>query len=121
MLASGALLGLMMVLVAPWIVPLVFGEKYRAVIPVLNVLAWCIPIRFLSAGVGSALLNEKHMRYRVYVMGLSAAAVVLLNLAWIPAHHEMGAAAAVLAGETLLLLTMYAGVRRFHPNREPSR
>lgn len=121
MLASGALLALMMVLVAPWIVPLVFGEKYRAVIPVLNVLAWCIPIRFLSAGVGSALLNEKHMRYRVYVMGLSAAAVVLLNLAWIPAHHEMGAAAAVLSGETLLLLTMYAGVRRFHPNREPSR
>jgi O-antigen/teichoic acid export membrane protein len=121
MLVSGALLGVMVVLVAPWIVPLVFGEKYRAVIPVLNVLAWCIPIRFLSAGVGSALLNEKHMRYRVYVMGLSAAAVVLLNLAWIPAHHELGAAAAVLAGEALLLLTMYAGVRRFHPNREPSR
>jgi O-antigen/teichoic acid export membrane protein len=120
MLLSGALLGVVMVLMAPWIVPLAFGEKYRAVIPVLNVLAWCIPIRFLSAGVGSALLNEKHMRYRVYVMCLSAVAVILLNFAWIPAHHELGAAAAVVAGESLLLLTMYAGVRRFHSKREPS-
>ncbi|MEO5830553.1 MAG: polysaccharide biosynthesis C-terminal domain-containing protein [Rhodanobacter sp.] len=118
MLISGVLLGLMVVLVAPWIVPLVFGEKYRAVIPVLNVLAWCIPIRFLSTGVGSALLNERHMRYRVYVMGISAAVVVVLNLTWIPAHHEMGAAAATVVGEAVLLLTMYAGVRRFHSNQE---
>ncbi len=118
MLVSGVLLAAMTVLVAPWIVPLVFGEKYRAVIPVLNVLAWCIPIRFLSVGVGSALLNEQHMRYRVYVMGISAVVVVLLNLAWIPAHHELGAAAANVVGEIVLLLALYAGVRRFHANRE---
>lgn len=118
MLVSGVLLAAAMVLVAPWVVPLVFGEKYRAVIPVLNVLAWCIPIRFLSAGVGSALLNEQHMRYRVYVMGICAAVVVALNLAWIPSHHELGAAAANVVGEIVLLLAMYAGVRRFHMNRE---
>ena len=117
MLVSGVVLGVMVVLVAPWIVPLVFGEKYHGVIPVLNVLAWCIPIRFLSTGVGSALLNEQHMRYRVYVMGISAAVVVLLNLAWIPTHHELGAAAATVIGEVVLLLTMYVGVRRFHANR----
>lgn len=118
MLVSGVLLAAMLVLAAPWIVPLVFGEKYDAVVPVLLVLAVCIPIRFLSVGVGSALLTEQHMRYRVFTMGLCAVVVVLLNLALIPAYHELGAAAATVIGEIVLLLTTYAGVRRFHANRE---
>lgn len=121
MLVSGVLLAAVVVLVAPWVVPLAFGEKYRAVVPVLLVLAACIPIRFLSTGVGSALLNEQHMRYRVFAMGLSAAVVIVLNLLLIPAHHELGAAAATVVGEAVLLLTMYAGVQRFHPSAERPR
>jgi O-antigen/teichoic acid export membrane protein len=67
--------------------------------------------------VGSALLNERHMRYRVLAMGAGAAVVVLLNLVLIPSHHELGAAAATVGGETVLALALYAGVRRFHPDR----
>ena len=118
MLVSGILLAAGVVLLAPWLVPLAFGEKYRAVVPVLLVLAVCIPIRFLSTAVGSALLNEQHMRYRVFAMGLSAAVVIVLNLALVPSLHERGAAIATVVGEAVLLLTMYAGVQRFHPNRE---
>lgn len=121
MLVSGVALAAGVVLAAPWVVPLVFGEKYRAVVPVLLVLAVCIPIRFLSTGVGSALLNEQHMRYRVFAMGFSAAVVIVLNLALIPAHHELGAAAATVVGEAVLLLIMYAGVQRFHPSGERPR
>ena len=121
MLASGVMLAAAVAVGAPWMVPLAFGEKYRAVVPVLLVLAACIPIRFLSTSVGSALLNERHMRYRVFAMGLSAAVVIVLNLALIPAHHELGAAAATVMGEAVLLLTLYAGVRRFHPIEERSR
>jgi O-antigen/teichoic acid export membrane protein len=121
MLVSGLLLAALVVLAAPWMVPLAFGEKYRAVVPVLLVLAACIPIRFLSTGVGSALLNERHMRYRVFAMGVSAAVVIVLNLALIPAHHELGAAAATVVGEAVLLLTLYAGVRRFHPTAQRPR
>ncbi|KAA0069375.1 polysaccharide biosynthesis C-terminal domain-containing protein [Rhodanobacter sp. T12-5] len=118
MLISGVLLGAMVMLFAPWMVPLAFGEKYRPVVPVLLALAVCIPIRFLSAGVGSALLTERHMRYRVFTMGLCAVVVVLLNLILIPTYHEMGAAAATVVGETVLLLATYVGVRRFYANRE---
>jgi O-antigen/teichoic acid export membrane protein len=121
MLVSGVLMAALVVLFAPWVVPLAFGEKYRAVVPVLLVLAACIPIRFLSTGVGSALLNEQHMRYRVFAMGLSAGVVIVLNLLLIPAHHELGAAAATVVGEAVLLLTMYAGVQRFHPSAERPR
>jgi O-antigen/teichoic acid export membrane protein len=111
-------LGGLLMVVAPWLVPIIFGEQYRPVVKVLMVLAVCVPLRFLVTGVGSALLNERHMRYRVLAMGVSAAMVVLFNVLLIPAHHEMGAAVAAVAGEASLLLALYVGVRRFHPNRQ---
>jgi O-antigen/teichoic acid export membrane protein len=118
MLISGTVLGGLLMVVAPWLVPIIFGEQYRPVVKVLMVLAVCVPLRFLVTGVGSALLNERHMRYRVLAMGVSAAMVVLFNVLLIPAHHEMGAAVAAVAGEASLLLALYVGVRRFHPNRQ---
>lgn len=114
MLAGGVLLGLLMVTVAPWAVPLAFGPAYRPVVPVLMILAVCIPLRFLSTSVGSALLNERHMRYRVFAMGLSALVVVMLDVWLIPIHHERGAAVATVIGELALLAALHAGVRRFH-------
>jgi O-antigen/teichoic acid export membrane protein len=118
MLAAGIVLGGLVALLARWAVPLAFGEKYQAVVPVLMVLAWCVPIRFMSTGVGSALLSERHMRYRVFAMGLSALVVIVLNVLLIPAHHEIGAAIATVVGESVLLLALYGGVHRFHPPRE---
>lgn len=114
MLAAGILIGLALVVVSPWIVPIIFGAKYQAVVPVLTVLAICVPVRFLSTGISSALLNEKHMRYRVVVMGLSAVVVVAFNAMLIPRYHEIGAAIATVIGEGSLLLGMLIGLRRFH-------
>ena len=118
MLVAGIVLGGLVALLARWAVPLAFGEKYQAVAPVLMVLAWCVPIRFMSTGVGSALLSERHMRYRVFAMGLSALVVIVLNVLLIPSRHEIGAAIATLVGESVLLLALYGGVRLFHPPRE---
>ncbi|MFC3653473.1 oligosaccharide flippase family protein [Dyella humi] len=117
MLASGVFVALALVVVAPWLVPIVFGEKYKPVVRVLTVLAVCVPVRFLSTAVSSALLNEQHMRYRVVAMGLSAVMVVVFNVMLIPTYHEMGAAIATVAGEVSLLLAMYGGMRRFHARR----
>ncbi|GAB2579446.1 hypothetical protein GCM10027066_22230 [Dyella jejuensis] len=121
MLVSGLLVGAALALVSPWIVPIIFGEKYQPVVKVLMVLAVCVPIRFLSTAVSSSLLNEQHMRYRVFAMGLSAVVVIVLNALLIPAHHEMGAAVATVIGETSLLLALYMGVRRFHSDKRRAR
>jgi O-antigen/teichoic acid export membrane protein len=121
MLVSGALIGLLLVVVAPWLVPIAFGEKYRPVVKVLVVLAPCVPIRFLSTGVSSALLNEQHMRFRVFAMVACTVLVIALNVLLIPAFHEMGAAVATVIGEASMLLAFYIGVRRFHANRESMR
>jgi O-antigen/teichoic acid export membrane protein len=112
MLAGGLLIGAVLALSAPYLVPIAFGEAYRPVASILMVLALCVPIRFLSTAVGSALLTEDHMRYRVVAMALSTAVAVLLNVLLIPLFNEMGAAVATVLAETLLLLAMYRGVGR---------
>jgi len=118
MLALGLLIGIAMVVSTPWVVPIVFGEAYRPVIQILMLLAICVPIRFLSVSMGSVLLTEDHMRFRVYAMGLAAAVVIGMNLLLIPRFSAMGAAGATLMGECVLLLVTYYCVQRFvKPNR----
>ncbi|MGX5732408.1 lipopolysaccharide biosynthesis protein [Pseudoxanthomonas beigongshangi] len=111
MLASGIAGGIALAFGAT-LAPQIFGAGYRTVVPLLQVLALCVPLRFLSTAVGSVLLTEGHMRYRVGAMALAALAAVLLNLALIPAFAEMGAAIATVIAEALLLGLMYRGARR---------
>jgi len=112
MLLLGTATGLGLAATAPLLVPLVFGEEYRKAGTILMVLAACVPIRFLSTSVGSALLTGGHMRYRVRAMGWATAAAVVLNVMLIPEYDEFGAAAATVAAEILLLFSMYSGVRK---------
>ncbi len=111
MLASGVLVGAALAVCAPWAVH-VFGRDYQGVVLLLQILAICVPLRFLSTAVGSVLLTEGHMRYRVAAMALAALAAVLLNLALIPRFGESGAAMATVIAEALLLVLMYRGARR---------
>lgn len=117
MLALGLLVGGALVVVSPWVVPMIFGEKYQQVAKVLMVLAICVPARFLCTVMTTALLNEKHTRYRVGATGFNALVVVVFNVILIPHYHVMGAAFATVLGELSSLLSMYLGVRRFHAHR----
>ena len=118
MLALGLLIGIALVVATPWVVPIVFGEAYRPVIQILMILAVCVPIRFVSVAMGSVLLTEDHMRFRVYAMGLAAAVVIGMNLLLIPRFSAIGAAGATVMGECVLLLVTYYCVQRFvKPNR----
>ena len=75
----------------------------------------CVPIRFLSTAVGSALLTESHMRYRVVAMLVASLVAVALNAWAIPRHGATGAAWATVVAEAVLLLSMWLGVRRIAP------
>ncbi|BCT93323.1 hypothetical protein LYSHEL_23470 [Lysobacter helvus] len=103
-----------LVVVAPFVVPRVFGHAYAGVTTILMILAICPPIRFLSTAMGSALLTDHHMRYRVYAMAWATGVAIVLNAALIPFFHEVGAAWATVAAETVLLLGTWHGVRHFH-------
>ena len=111
MLASGVLVAILLYAVAPWSTR-IFGEAYDGLPTLLRLLAICVPLRFLSTAVGSVLLTESHMRYRVLAMALAAVAAVLLNVALIPEWGERGAAWATVAAEALLLALMAYGAHR---------
>lgn len=113
MLGLGLAVSAGLVLLGPWLIPLIFGEEYRRVVTILMVLALCPPIRFLSTAMGSALLTENHMRFRVYAMALATFAAIAGNALLIPVLGDLGAAWATVAAETVLLLGTCYGVRRF--------
>jgi O-antigen/teichoic acid export membrane protein len=114
MFALGILVSASLVVVAPFVVPLVFGKAYASVTTILMVLALCPPIRFLSTAMGSALLTDSHMRYRVYAMAWATVVAIGLNAALIPGWSEIGAAWATVAAEIVLLGGTWHGVRHFH-------
>ncbi|TKR32853.1 flippase [Luteimonas gilva] len=113
MFALGLAIAAAMLVIDPWAVPLIFGEKYDRVTAILMVLAICVPIRFLSTSMGSALLTEDNMRFRVYAMALATLAAIAGNVILIPLYRELGAAWATVIAETVLLLGTFYGVRRF--------
>ena len=103
----------------PWLIPFAFGPAFADVALLLGVLAICVPLRFLSTSVGSALLTEGHMRYRVFAMLAATIVAVVLTFVLIPRSGGIGAAWATVAAEATLLLLMYLGVRRMpRPARE---
>lgn len=113
MLAAGLAVGLALALLSPWLIPFAFGAAYADVAVLLGILSLCVPIRFLSTAVGSALLTENHMRYRVVAMLLATLVAVALNWLAIPRFGGVGAAWATVIAEAVLLLSMWWGVRRF--------
>ncbi|WP_342315643.1 polysaccharide biosynthesis C-terminal domain-containing protein [Lysobacter sp. FW306-1B-D06B] len=112
MLAMGVLVGALLALLSPWLVPLAFGPAFADVTEILAILALCVPIRFLSTAVGSALLTEHHMRYRVIAMSVATLVAVLLNWAVIPRWGATGAAWATVVAEAVLLVAMWLGTHR---------
>lgn len=112
MLAAGIAVGAALALVAPWLVPLAFGPAFADVDELLAVLAICVPLRFLSTSVGSALLTENHMRYRVVAMLAATLVAVALNAWAIPRFGALGAAWATVVAEATLLFSMWLGLRK---------
>jgi O-antigen/teichoic acid export membrane protein len=120
MFALGILISLALVVVAPWVVPLVFGERYRGVVGILMILAFCPPIRFLSTAMGSALVIDEHMRLRVYAMALATVVAVVANALLIPRFGAHGAAWATVTSELVLLAGTWWGVQTFNRPQRPA-
>ncbi|NBV20574.1 MAG: flippase [Proteobacteria bacterium] len=92
LIALGAVVG------GPWFIPLLFGEKYRAAVPVLLVLALTAPVTFNGAARAQWMLLEKQTRYHVPSALLGIAINITLGLWALPRFGPVGAAASALIG-----------------------
>lgn len=106
MLVLGVLAMISVALLAPWAVPLLFGEKYLEAVPVLQVLSLCAPLRFLASSVGVTLVTQEHMKLKVYLMGVAAAFNTVTSIIFINYMDLTGAAISAVLSD-LLLLSLY--------------
>lgn len=106
--ASGAIL-----LLTPWVIPLLFGKVYQEAVSLLAILALCVPVRFLAISIGAALVTHEHIRLKVLYMGMTAVINVLLNILTIPVYGAQGAAVSTLLSEIMLLTLFLLAVRKY--------
>jgi O-antigen/teichoic acid export membrane protein len=97
----------------PEVLPKLFGDSYRQTIPILNILAFCIPLRFISSTIASILASEANIKRKTVAMGYTALANIMLNIALIPQLQVQGAAMATLISELLLLALLYNCARKY--------
>jgi O-antigen/teichoic acid export membrane protein len=113
MLVLGVVTAGTALLIAPYVIPAAFGDKYTDAMFILSIWAFAIPIRFIATSVGSMLTTGSHMIRKVKYMGAVAFANVLLSLLFIELIGINGVAYAVLVSDGMLLLLYYYSVNRF--------
>lgn len=94
----GLVIALGVAALGPWLVPLIFGESYRAAVPVLLVLAWTAPVIFNGAARAQYFLLENLTLYHVPSALLGIAVNVAVGLWALPRFGPVGAAASALGG-----------------------
>jgi len=103
MISIGAVTAAVVGAVGWWAVPVLFGEQYRASLPIMAVLVLAIPLRFGSASVEALLITGGRLRWKVTLQGIGAAAYVAGLAIAIPMLGVTGAAVATVLAEALLL------------------
>jgi len=111
LIASLGFMGLVAGL-APWVVPIVFGETYQEASKILTILSLSIPLRFLATNVGSVLTTGGNMERKTRYQGLTVLFNVILNFALIPVWGCFGAAVTMVFTELLVLGIYMFGVQR---------
>ena len=102
MLALGLVSMLLLLVLAPLLLPRVFGEAYRDSVTLLQILAVAAPFRFVASSAAAVLTTRSHVRTKVRLMGWAALINVGLNFALIPTYGAIGAAVATVSTEALL-------------------
>jgi O-antigen/teichoic acid export membrane protein len=113
MLLIGLLVMLGVIVMAPFFLVWIFGQKFAAAALVTQILAVTIPVRYLASSVGNCLSTNNNMRHKMRYQMVVALLNVALNLLLIPRYGMYGAAIATVASEALLCLLYLYGVRKY--------
>lgn len=118
MLGAGILASLCTWILAPYMVPILFGAEFEQSINVLCWLSLCAPLRFMATSVGSVLVTQDHMLRKIKCMALVAVISVLMSLLLIPKLSIYGALISAITSEALLLLLYFFSARVYVFNRK---
>ena len=108
--AAGALVPLD--LVAPWLIPRVFGPGYVGVVPLLWILTPAGVFLACNQVTGDVLRGRKHPMAVARAQGLAAVFTVVLLVALLPVVGVYGAAIASMVAYGVALVMMLISLRR---------
>jgi len=100
-------------LLAPAIVPLLFGVGFQPTALVLQLLSLSLVPFFFNEVNTRILLIKDHQSHMLWFVLASASANILLNLLFIPAWGERGAALARICSSLTYFMLSYGYARRF--------
>jgi O-antigen/teichoic acid export membrane protein len=99
--ALGVAIALLGTLLAPFVIPLVFGPQFILAAPVIRVLIWNIVFMCVNVPLVRYLMATGQERYVWRALMASTACNVAVNLLLIPPHGAVGAATARLGSSAL--------------------
>jgi len=105
-------IGLIVVLAAPHLIALAFGESYRAAGGPLRYLVVATVCLYLALAGGNLLISIGRERDSLIALGAGAAANIGLNLVMIPWRGIEGAAMATAVSFLIVLVITAAAVER---------
>jgi O-antigen/teichoic acid export membrane protein len=114
MMIFGLSIMVMVWLISPIIFPLLFGPEYKDAVPLLMILAFAIPFRFLASSAGAMLVTRDNIQIKVRLMGAGAVVNVVLNLVLIPHYGPVGAAVATVLTEACTMALYFLYIRKLN-------
>jgi O-antigen/teichoic acid export membrane protein len=123
------LIAFLMAILSPWLLPLVFGTAFAPSIRPLLFLLPGILLFSINIILAAWFAGTGRPRYNLYVAAVSCLLILILDLAWIPAHGAVGAAWAstvAYSSSAIMSLWLYrkddhSGPLRLLPAREDIR
>lgn len=100
----GVALAAGVILLAPWIIPFVFGAGFDGSVPVLRILYLSVPFFFLSSVSSFLAMALEFERKAIGILVLGIVVNVFLNAILIPRFGEIGASWTTICSEAVIAI-----------------
>ena len=104
--AAGILIASVLSVSRRMVLTIEFGHQFLAASPLLLLLAWSIPLDFMTSYLSNAYIAWGMEKKILVCTGIGAASNILLNLAFIPRYGARGAAINTLLSYAVFLVAL---------------
>jgi O-antigen/teichoic acid export membrane protein len=106
------LIGVGGTLLAPLLIPAIYGDTYRPAVPAFQIAIWMIPITWFSGHFRFSLIAAGLQRWEFAASAATAVVTVVAALVLVPQYGSNGAAAALLTGGAFNTVLAFAFMTR---------
>ncbi len=106
-------IGMGMFLLAPRLIPFIFGGGFENASPALRVLVWAEVLAFLNYLGGNLLNMIDRQKVFTIIIGGVVGFKIILNLFLIPRYAHVGAATATLICEVAIFILIYLSIGKY--------